>query len=331
MKKWLMPSSLIAALLMSGCSHKEVYKPENVKGDWRTAGRMSASIDQTTVSGALLENGRVLGKKGELNVKIPEGSRLINVSDEWILTQDGENNLVFTPIGGSKESQKMDLKRMVASASVKDDTVAILFSNNEMALYSLESKKMLMKEVSSAPIAVDARIANPYFLKDLVLFLGLDGKVVIINATTKQVLRSMVVGTEEYFNNIIYLNVINNNLVAATGNSALALSQKEAREKYDIRDIAYTEEGIWLTTKQGEVVALTPSLQLKAKQKFPFAHFVGISVENDRVYVLEKGGYMIALTKNLEKYDVYDVDMDEDKVFVGDGRFYFDDRFINLR
>jgi hypothetical protein len=112
----------------------------------------------------------------------------------------------------------------------------------------------------------------------------------------------------------------------------LALSQKEAREKYEIRNIAYTADGIWLTTKQGEIIALSPTLQFKAKKKFPFAHFVGISVQNDRVYALEQEGYMIALTKNLLAYDVYDVDMDSDnKIFLGDGRFYFDDRYINIK
>jgi len=49
------------------------------------------------------------------------------------------------------------------------------------------------------------------------------------------------------------------------------------------------------------------------------------------VYALEQEGYMIALTKNLLAYDVYDVDMDSDnKIFAGDGRFYFDDRYINI-
>ncbi|HEX5624284.1 MAG TPA: hypothetical protein VFX57_07585, partial [Sulfuricurvum sp.] len=171
----------------------------------------------------------------------------------------------------------------------------------------------------------------PYFLKDLVLFLGLDGKVVIVNVATKQLLRSIIVSSEEYFNNVTYLNVIDNNMVASTGNTLLALSQKESREKYEIRDIAYTNEGIWITTKQGEVIALSPSLQFKGKQKFPFAHFVGISVQNDRVYVLEQEGYMIALTKNLLSYDIYDIDMDHDKVFVGDGQFYFDDRYITVK
>jgi hypothetical protein len=201
-----------------------------------------------------------------------------------------------------------------------------------MALYSLESKKLLFKEPSNAPVAVDARISNPYFLKELVMFLTLDGKIVIVNSETKQVLRSVVVGSDEYFNNITYMNVIDNNLVASTGNTVLALSQKEAREKYEIRNIAYTTDGIWLTTKQGEVIALSPTLQLKAKKKFPFAHFVGISVQNDRVFVMEQEGYMIALSKNLLTYDIYDIDMDSaNKIFVGDGQFYFDDRYINLK
>jgi len=323
---------IAATLFFSGCSHKEVYKPENVKGEWRNAGHLSASISQATQSAALLDNGRLLTKDGEKNIKIPENYRLINANDAWVITESPDGNLVLFPENGSDAKVTFELKRGIAAASIQDDTVAILFTNNEIVLYSLESKKLLFKESASAPIAVDSRIANPYFLKELVLFLTLDGKIVIVNSETKQVLRSVVVSTDEYFNNITYLNVIDNNLVASTGSAVLALSQKEAREKYEIRNIAYTAEGIWLTTKQGEIIALSPTLQFKAKKKFPFAHFVGISVQNDRVYTLEQEGYMIALTKNLLAYDVYDIDMDSDnKIFLGDGRFYFDDRYINIK
>lgn len=321
-----------AALLLSGCSHKEVYKPEDVKGEWRNAGELSASISQTTHSVALLDNGRLLTKDGEKNIKIPEEYRLINANETWVITESPEGNLVLFPVDGTDAKVTFELKRHVAAANIQDDTVAILFTNNEMALYSLESKKLLFKESANSPIAVDSRITNPYFLKELVLFLTLDGKIVIVNSETKQVLRSVVVSSDEYFNNITYLNVIDNNLVASTATSVLALSQKEAREKYEIRNIAYTAEGIWIATKQGEIIALSPTLQFKAKKKFPFAHFVGLSVQNDRVYALEQEGYMIALTKNLLAYDVYDVDMDSDnKIFLGDGRFYFDDRYINIK
>jgi len=324
--------SLGALLLLSGCSHKEVYKPENVKGEWRNSGHLSASISQTTESAALLDNGRLLTKKGEKNIKIPDEYRLINATDTWIITESPEKNLVFYPTDGSDAKVTFEFKRGVAAANIQDDTVAILFTNNEMALYSLESKKLLFKESANTPIAVDSHIANPYFLKELVLFLTLDGKIVIVNSSTKQVLRSVVVSSEEYFNNVTYMNVIDNNLVVSTNNAVLALSQKESREKYEIRNIAYASDGIWITTKQGEIIALTPTLQFKAKKKFPFAHFVGLSVQNDRVYALEQEGYMIAITKNLLAYDVYDVDMDSDnKIFLGDGRFYFDDRYIDIK
>jgi len=323
--------SVFSLLLLSGCSQKEVYKPENIKGEWRTTGRLSAPISQVTQSGAVLKNGNILTKAGEKKQKISADFRLLNISDGWIITQNSTNDLELIPEDGVSEHVIIDLKRTVATASIQGDTLAILFGNNEMALYSLQTKKMTFKENSNAPIAVDARMANPYFLKDLVVFLSLDGKIVIVNATEKKLLRSIIVGSEEYFNNITYLNVIENNMVASTGNTVLSLSQKESREKYEVRDIAYTEEGIWLTTKQGEVVALTPGLQYKAKKKFPFAHFVGISVQNDRVYVVEQGGYMIALSKNLLAYDVYDIDMDHDAIFVGDGKIYFDDRYIEIK
>lgn len=331
MKYFLALLGICGTLFMTGCSRKEVFEPEKVKGEWRNAGRLSASIDQLSQSAALLDNGHILTKDGEKNLKISNDNRLINLSGGWVITQNINNNLELYPENGVGENVILELNRTVAAASIQEDTVAILFSNNEMALYSLQAKKITFKETSSAAIAVDARIANPYFLKDLALFLGLDGKIVIVNIANKQVLRSIIVGSEEYFNNITYLNVIENNMVASTGNGILALSQKEEREKYEIRDIAYTDEGIWLTTKQGEVVALSPTLQYKGKQKFPFAHFVGISVQNDRVYVLEQEGYMIALTKNLLAYDVYDVDMDHDSVFVGNDRFYFDDRYITIK
>jgi hypothetical protein len=332
MKYSFVAFSVGMAVLFGGCSQKEVFKPDNVKGEWRSAGHLSSPIRQVSPSAALLENGNLLTGKGEKKIKIPADYRLINISDSWIITESPEGNMVLFPEDGTDGKAMFELKRAVAAASVQGDTVAILFANNEMALYSLESKKLLYKESSNAAVAVDARIANPFFLKDLVMFLTLDGKIVIVNSESKQVLRSVVVSSEEYFNNITYLNVIDNHLVASTGYGILALSQKEAREKYDIRNIAYTAEGIWITTKQGEIIALSPTLQFRAKKKFPFAHFVGISVQNDRVYVLEKEGYMIALTKNLLTYDVYDVDLQgNDKIFVGDGELYFDDRYISIK
>lgn len=331
MKSLLVLLIIMGAVMFQGCSSKEVYKPDNVKGEWRSAGHLSSAISHITQGAAVLENGNLLVKSGEKKQKIPQGSTLINVSGGWVITRNTLNDLELIPENGTGEHVILELKRTVAACSIQGDVIAILFANNEMALYSLSTKKMTFKETSNAPVAVDARIINPYFLKDLVVFSTLDGKVVIVNESTKKLLRSIIVGSEDYFNNITYLSMIENNLIASTGSSVLSLSQKEAREKYDVRDIVSNADGIWLTTKQGEVVALSPNLQYKGKKKFPFAHFVGLSVQSDRVYAIEQGGYMIALSKNLLSADVYDIDMDHNSVFTGDDRFYFADRYIDIK
>lgn len=333
MKLAIQSFSLAALLLiLSGCSSKEVYKPEKIKGEWKTSGRISASIDYAASNAALLENGKILTKSGESTISLPKGDRLINVDGDWSISQALDSSLILRSLDGTREPIVFDFKRTVASASVNNNFLAIVFSNNELALYSLDEKKLLFKERGEAPVAVDSRIAAPYFMKDLVLFLTLDGKIVIVNSESKQMVRSVVISSEEYFNNVTYLNIIDNHLVASTGTTALALSQKESREKFDIRNIAYSEEGVWIATKQGEIIALSPTLQFIAKKKFPFAHFVGLSVQNDRVYALEMNGYMIALTKNLLSYDVFDVNLNADnKVFAGEGRFYFDDSYINIK
>ena len=213
----------------------------------------------------------------------------------------------------------------VASVTVKDDHVAVLFATNEMALYTLSTKELIFKESGNAPIAVDTRIVNPFFLNELVLYLTLDGKIVIINSDTKQVLRSMLVSSEENFNNIIYFNVIDNVMVAATGYRLFSLSEKERREKYEMRDVIFSDEGIWITTKEGEVVALTPSLQLKAKRKYPFAHFLGMIMTEEKLYLLERQGYIIELSKDLAVSDIYELNIDDGYVYVGDKAFYVND------
>lgn len=331
MKTSLFFGSLLSIVLFSGCAHKEVYKPEDVKGEWRSAGQISAPISYTFSNGAVLQNGNVLTREGEVRAKIPEDFRVLNISDGWIVAQNSNSNLELIPIDGSDKRIIAPLGKTVASAAVQGDIIAIMFGNNEKALYSINEKKIVFKEGSDSATAVDKRVQAPYFLKDLVVFLGLDGKISIVNATSKQAVRTILVSANDYFNNIIYLNVIENNMVASTGSGILALSQKEIRERYDIRDIVYTQEGIWLTTKQGEVIALSPTLEYRAKKKFPFAHFTGISVQNDRVFVIEQGGYMIAMTKDLLSGDIYDIDMDHDTVFTGDGQFYFDDHYVNIK
>lgn len=316
--------------LFSGCSSKAYFNPENVKGDWPTTGEMEASIVSLTTGGAVLENGQIVTESGTLEKSLPEGYRFIGHSDNWIIASkvDGELLLVSTLEG--RDNIGFMMNKTVAGASVQGDILAVLFANNDMALYQLSNGQPILKEQGNPPIAVDNRIVNPYFLNDLVLFLSLDGKIVIVNATTKQKLRSMIVSTQEHFNNVIYFNVVGNTMVAATSYRILSMAEQERRENYELRDIVFNQDGLWITTKQGEVVAMTPSLELKGKQKFPFAHFLGMVVTDEKLYILEKEGYLIVLEKDLSSYEIYEMDFDEGYVYVGDKTFYYEDEYITV-
>ena len=67
-------------------------------------------------------------------------------------------------------------------------------------------------------------------------------------------------------------------MVAATSNRLFSLSDKERREKLDLRDVVFDGKNIWAATKEGEVLHLTPALEPVGKMKFPFAHFLGMIV-----------------------------------------------------
>lgn len=317
-------------LLFSACSTKEYYEPKVETTDWEIGGELQSAIVDRNYDGAVLENGEIITKKGISEVKLPEGYRFVSQSGGWIIASKINGDLLLIDEGIPKLQQKFELKKTIAAASVKNDILAVLFASNEKALYSISSKELIFKEQGNPPSAVDSRIVNPYFLNELVLFLTLDGKIDIINSESKKLLRSMIVSSEDHFNNIIYFNVIDNIMFAATSYRIISLGDKEMRQSYELRDILFDKDGIWLSTKQGEVYALTPSLQLKAKKKFPFAHFLGMIVGEDKLYLLEREGFLIEMDKDLQNYKVYDVDIEDGYVFVSDKSFYFDDAYIDV-
>ena len=331
MRKLLLLSlTTLSILFFSACSSKKVYEPKNVLDDWPKQGSINDSIIDVSSNVALLENRKVLAKDKSLDIMIEESYRLLSSTDGWIIssTIDGKLNLQF--IGDSTLDTNFDLKKTIAAASVKDDILAILFADNEMALYSISTKELLLKEQGGNTLAVDSRIVNPYFMNDLVLFSTLDGKVVIVNSQSKKRLRTTIVSSEDNFNNIIYFNIIDNKIIAATGHKILSLSDREVREKYEIRNIAYADKEIFITTKQGEIVSLTPDLELNKKIKFPFAHFLGLIVKDDKIYALEKEGYLVEAPTDLSSFNIYDVDIEDGFVFVSDKVFFVNDEYISV-
>jgi outer membrane protein assembly factor BamB len=316
---------------LSGCSTKNVYEPELVKGDWENYGDTNQSIIETNQDGALLEDRRVFVDSKPSDIVLAEGKYFLSYSDGWIASASLDGNLTLSYKADSTLVENFDLKKSIATASVKGDILAVLFADNEMALYSISSKKLLLKEQGNPPIIVNSKIVKPYFMNDLVLFLTLDGKVVIVSSTLNKKLRSIIVSSEDNFNNIIYFDVVNDKLIAATGTKILSFGQKEVRADYEIRDMISDDNQIYIATKQGEIISLNTELGVNAKLKFPFAHFLSLVSTDDKIYALEKAGYLIELSKDLLEYDVYEVDVEDGYIYADGKTFYIADEYISVK
>ena len=320
----------LCIIFFTGCSSKKVFKPENTGTSWDKYESIGNDIIDITSTAALFDNRKVLGKASKIDVEIAENYRLIAHTDGWIICATIDGDMKLQLVKDINKTEEFELKKTVASASIKDDTLAVIFADNELGLYSISSKELLMKEKVAESLAIDSRIASPYFVGGVVIFPTLDGKIIIINPTTKKRLRTTIVSSEDNFNNILYFNIVEEKVIAATAHKLISMDRKESRAKYEIRNVAFNGENLFVATKQGEIVSLTPNLQLNAKLKFPFAHFLGLIAKDEKVYILEKEGYMIVAPKDLSSYTVHSVSLDEGFVFVTDRGFFVNDELISI-
>lgn len=316
-------------IFFSACSSKEVYKPVKVVGDWKHAGGSDIVINAVSQDAALVEHRKVFAGGKVLDVAIAKDEKLLGYSDGWVLSSNIDGNVTLQSAQG-KKVERLNLKKTVATASINGDTLAVLFADNEMALYSLASKALLLKEQGNPPIVVNSKLVKPYFKDDLVIFATLDGKVVIVNTQTKKRLRTIIVSSEEHFNNVIYFGLVDNKIVAATAHKVLSLSQEEVRAPYDIRGVVADGKTIYVATKQGEILSLASDLKQNAKLKFPFAHLLGLIVSGEKLYALEKEGYLIEMPKDLSSYSVYEADVEDGYVYIDDKIFFVHDEYISV-
>lgn len=320
--------STIFVILFSACSSKEVYEPIKLGSDWEAYEASKHTIIDTSDNVALLEDRTILTHNGLVDVKINESDRLISESDGWVISASVDGNMSLISEEAPSIIKHLNLKKSVAGASISGNELAVIFADNEIAIYDINTNKVLFKEQVGKATTVDSRVVNPYFTRGLVLFPTLDGKVVFVNNNKKKRLRTVIVSSEDNFNNVIAFELVQNKIIAATSYKILTMAKKEIRVKYEIRNIVYDEDKIFIATKQGEVISLTPELQVESKQKFPFAHFYAMVSNGDKLYILEKEGYLIVLDKKSFDYTVHEVDFDDGFVFTSKKSFFVNDKKI---
>ena len=324
-------SLFVVLLVMSGCGTKRQYfEPETLSGKVSYDGSLPGTIIDSVRDGATLSNGQIITKKGLSTVVLPEGfvylsedkGRYVAASKCGELNiLDANKKILFT--------QKFDIT--VASATLKEDILALVLGSNELILIDIKGGKQVLHLKQDNVFVLDSRIAAPYFLGDLIVFPTLDGKLVIVDEKTKKPIRDVVVSNEKFFGNIIYLQVLGDRLVAATKSKVVSINPKSmAFLEVDVKDVIVLENRVFVFTKDGRVILTDADLKVLKERKFPFATFAG-TIHGDFIYMIEKGGYIIATDLDLISINVYKLpDEIETHMFTTGDTLYYKGHFFKL-
>jgi hypothetical protein len=320
--------SLSALFLFTACSSKKYFEPEDVSSNIVLSKEsMSSSITSMNKIGATLDNKKFITKNGISNYELPEGFDFLN------LTEDGRiiaTNYVDKILIGNQEKV---LKDVVIAASLKNEKLALVYSNNTIELIDVNTSKTLFKEYLPLSLANDTRITNPYFMGNLILFPTLNGKVIIISSTNNESVKNISVDPDSEFNNIISLNVIESSqtLIVATPNKIVSISPKEVLSKdYEVRDIIVNKEDIYVATIDGQLIKLSASLNEVKSKKYKYAKFHALAF-TDSLYAVESQGFLVNINSDFSKDSVYDFSFDNEERMIAIGnRIYFDSKYITL-
>ncbi len=318
---------LLVVLLFSACSGK-VFEPEEIEDDRELLESYEADLFMQHRQGITYDTGVFLTKKGLFTAfKLPENFAYLNESEESVIAADNSGKLLIKSKKQANETEFV-LSDRVLSASMDGDFLAVVNVKNEMKIFSIASKKELFTFSGSAVTAIDVRLAPPHFYEGLIFFPSLDGKIQIYSKSAQKMIRTMSVSTQDQFNNIIFFEVVDKKLLAATGSNIYLFSKKSVQKKIPIREIFLSDENIVVLRKDGKVLLLTADLEVKQEFKFPFARFLGGLSNTKGVFVVEQEGYLIKINKDFTRSFVYELDFDSEIFFAGDQSFYFGDGYI---
>ncbi len=327
--KYLLP--VLALLILSGCGTKrQNFEPTSLSGEIDYDGSLPSSIIDVVRGGATLENGQIITKTGLIDVRLPKGYTFLGDSNErYLATSQCSDLIIIDKNSAILYKKKFDV--VVASASLKNDMLAVVLGNNSVQLIDIKTDKVLYKKSGDKVYAHDSKIAAPYFLTSLVIFPTLDGKLLIIDLKKNKLLRDVVIKSEKFFSNVIYLDVIGDRLVAATKQRAVSINPKSmAFLDEEVKDVIILENRVFVFTKDGRVILTDADLKVIKSKKFKFAAFVG-TIHGEYIYVIERGGFLIATDLNLVTSNVYKLpDEIESFVFTTDDKLFYEDNYFKL-
>ncbi|HHH19733.1 MAG TPA: hypothetical protein ENK86_04405 [Campylobacterales bacterium] len=325
MRRLLLPLS-VALLLLSGCGSRQYYTPQSTHS---AASSSVAEVVSFSRDGATLSGGKALNAKQELGFVLEEGYAFINNTSSAAITANRQGNCrIYTPEGSAKA---ITLPKALVAGTVIENQLVYLLQDNNYGIYDLSSDTVVYNNKAKKAFSIDTRIANPMRVDNLVVIPTLDGKLVVLDLKTHKIAKEIYVTTESSLNNVIFLRRLGNTLIAATPHGVISVSNQGRREfKRAISEVAIDGEHVFVFAKDGLIAKLDESLKVLAEKKFKFAHFSIAGIEGDKLYALDKQGYLIVTNKSFTKHRDYKLPDVEGYGFASAGKLYYDGHRVDL-
>jgi len=327
-RKILLANLLTATLIVTtGCGSKQYFSPETTHN--LSTQNTGDNIVYYSRDGATLASGKILTKDGSVGFKLANGFHFINKSQGLTISADDQGNCQV--INNRGEASSIRFPKALIAGTIIGKQLVFLLQNNSFGIYDLERKSIVYSNKAEKAYAIDTRVANPLQVDNLVVIPTLDGKLTIVNLGTLKVVKEMYVSTESTLNNIIYLNRINNTLISATPHKVLTVSNQGKKElDIGVADVIVDGGSIFVFSKDGTIKKVSEALLVESEKKFRFAHFSTATVYNNRVYALDKQGYLIVSNKTFSKHKVYKLSKVDSYVFISNGKLYYNGEEIDL-
>jgi hypothetical protein len=321
---------VVTFFIFNACASRQYFEPESKEYSADNLVIQNSSyIKSFNTNGATLENNEVITQKGILKTKLPDNYSFLNLSGEYIIGSDNQENIIL--IG--ENNQTINLKKNVVAASKENDILALVFADNSMALYNNKTNQYLFRTYEQHSYTNDTRVASPLILNTIILFPTLDGKVVIVDKQSYKIIRTINVDPNNQINNIITLQTIGSVLIVATQNKIIAIqNNQQITKEFFIQNIFINKQSIYIAKLDGTIIKFNTNLEEQTSKKFKFAKFLSLSVDNeDNIYALELGGYLVKISSDFSKTNIYRfIFKDDEKTFSLQNKIYFDNKILFL-
>jgi len=304
MKKIILTTLSASLLLLTGCSDKHLFKPDSLAGSVEFDSSLPAKIVSANSQGATLKNGQYITKDGIAKGKLNDGFEFLAKNNDIVVSANKLGDISVQD-GNAKELYSVKFDSRAIAAIANNDYLAVITADNTALLYDSKTKGITFKQKNEDAFSVNAKIAAPQFLNDLVIYPTLDGKLMIYDLKEKKIVKDLVVSNDKNFNNIIFLDVIEDRLIAATMHKVFSVSPKYMNSfDADVVDIVFIKNGVYIFTADGKIVMTDPDLRKLGEKKFPFARFVG-AIYGKYIYAVEAQGYLIATDIGLKSSNIF--------------------------